>query len=69
MIPAAYGRLAAFAGSFRQQVKQRFPEPEKRRRFWEKMLQGPFAEMVFAGRDKAAADYFEQSLVEEWMKQ
>jgi uroporphyrin-III C-methyltransferase/precorrin-2 dehydrogenase/sirohydrochlorin ferrochelatase len=65
MIPAAYGRLAAFAGSFRQRVKQGLPEPKKRRRFWEKMLQGPFAEMIFAGRDKAAADYFEQSLEKE----
>jgi uroporphyrin-III C-methyltransferase / precorrin-2 dehydrogenase / sirohydrochlorin ferrochelatase len=65
MIPFAYGRLAAFSGSFRQRVKQSLHDPVKRRWFWEKMLQGPFAEMIFAGKDKAAADYFEQSLEKE----
>ncbi len=62
MIPVAFGRLAAYAARFRAQVKQRFSAPEARRRFWEKTLQGPFAEMVFAGRDRAAEAYLERSL-------
>lgn len=62
MIPAGYGRLAAYAASFRERVKLHFSHPEKRRIFWEKALQGPFAEMVFAGRDQAAKDYLEGSL-------
>lgn len=62
MIPAAYGRLAAYAAGFRERVKLHFSHPEKRRIFWEKALQGPFAEMVFAGRDRAAQDYLERSL-------
>ena len=62
MIPAGYGRLAAYAASFRERVKLHFSHPEKRRIFWEKVLQGPFAEMVFAGRDGAAKDYLEDSL-------
>ncbi|KIO48275.1 siroheme synthase CysG [Nitrosospira sp. NpAV] len=62
MIPAGYGRLAACAASFRERVKLHFSHPEKRRIFWEKALQGPFAEMVFAGRDRAAKDYLEGSL-------
>jgi uroporphyrin-III C-methyltransferase/precorrin-2 dehydrogenase/sirohydrochlorin ferrochelatase len=53
-IPAAYGRLAALVGRFRTKVKQRFSRPEARRRFWEKVLQGPIAEMMMAGRDQAA---------------
>jgi len=65
MIPAAYARLAAIAGKFRQQVKQHFTHAEKRRIFWEKTLQGPFAEMVLAGKDKAAQDYLSQSLQQE----
>lgn len=54
LIPASFGRLAALAGRFRQKVKERFDDPRDRRVFWEKALQGPIAEMVFAGRDKAA---------------
>ena len=53
LIPAGYGRLAALAGSFRDRVKARF-EPAERRRFWERALQGPIAELVLAGRDAEA---------------
>ncbi|MXS84555.1 uroporphyrinogen-III C-methyltransferase [Nitrosomonas sp. HPC101] len=62
LIPAAYGRLARYAARFREQVRQRFTHPENRRFFWEKILQGPFAEMVFAGRDQAAQDYLSEAL-------
>jgi len=65
MIPAAYGRLAAMAGRFREHVKQHFTHPEKRRIFWEKTLQGRFSEMVLAGQDEAAQDYLLQSLQQE----
>ena len=54
LIPSAYGRLAALAGQFRTAVKQRFTRSENRRMFWEKVFQGPIAEMVFAGQDQAA---------------
>ncbi len=65
MIPAAYGRLAAYAADFRERVKLHFSHPEKRRIFWEKALQGPFAEMVFTGRDREAKDYLERALESE----
>ncbi|MBP6058054.1 MAG: uroporphyrinogen-III C-methyltransferase [Nitrosomonas sp.] len=65
MIPAAYARLAAIAGKLRQRVKQHFTHPEKRRIFWEETLQGPFTEMVLAGKDKAAQEYLLQSLRQE----
>lgn len=65
MIPAAYGRLAASAASFRERVKLHFSHPAKRRMFWERALQGPFAEMIFAGREQAAQDYLERSLESE----
>lgn len=54
LIPSAYGRLSALAGQFRDKVKTRFTRSETRRKFWEKIFQGPVAEMVFAGQDHAA---------------
>ena len=54
LIPQAYGKLAALAGAFREQAKQRFADVESRRRFWEKVFEGPIAEMVFSGREAAA---------------
>jgi uroporphyrin-III C-methyltransferase/precorrin-2 dehydrogenase/sirohydrochlorin ferrochelatase len=55
LIPAGYGRLAALAAEFRERVKARF-KPSERRRFWERALQGPIAEMVLAGRDAEARE-------------
>ena len=55
LIPAGYGRLASLAASFRDEVKARF-KPSERRRFWERVLQGPIAELVFSGRDARARD-------------
>ncbi len=54
LIPASYGRLAELAARFRDPVKQRFENTTQRRRFWEKILQGPVAEMVYNGRDDEA---------------
>ena len=54
LIPASYGRLADLGARFREQVKQRLPNTTQRRRFWEQILQGPVAEMVYAGRDDEA---------------
>lgn len=53
MIPAAYGKLAGFVASFREQVKQRLPF-QQRRSFWETVLQGPIAEMLMSGHTQAA---------------
>ena len=53
LIPAGYGRLAALVVVFRDQVKARF-EPAQRRRFWERVLQGPIAELVYGGREGEA---------------
>ena len=53
LVPASYGRLAALVGAFRNEVKARF-KPAERRRFWEGVLQGPIAELIFTGRDQDA---------------
>lgn len=54
MLPAAYGRIAAIAGEFREQVKAKFATTESRRRFWEGVLQGPMVERVLSGQEQAA---------------
>jgi uroporphyrin-III C-methyltransferase/precorrin-2 dehydrogenase/sirohydrochlorin ferrochelatase len=54
LIPASYGRLAQIASSWRDRVKSRFDDGDSRRRFWEKILQGPAAELVLNGQEDAA---------------
>jgi uroporphyrin-III C-methyltransferase/precorrin-2 dehydrogenase/sirohydrochlorin ferrochelatase len=65
MIPASFGRLAELMGKSRALVRKRFPDMNERRRFWEHILQGPVAEMLFAGQDKAALKTLEQQLQDE----
>lgn len=54
MIPASFGRLATLMATVRAQIRQQIPDMRKRRRFWEDILQGPVAEMLYSGQDKAA---------------
>jgi uroporphyrin-III C-methyltransferase/precorrin-2 dehydrogenase/sirohydrochlorin ferrochelatase len=63
LIPAGYGRLAALAGEFRERVKARL-KPSERRRFWERVLQGPIAELVFSGRDAQAREALQATLAD-----
>jgi len=53
-IPSACGRLASLVEEYRDAVKERFSNVESRRYFWERILQGSIAEMVYAGRDEEA---------------
>lgn len=62
LIPAAYGRLAGLASEWRDRVKQRFESGDLRRRFWEKTLQGPAAELALNGRLEAAGQLLEATL-------
>lgn len=56
MLPASYGRIAAIAGEFREQVKTKFGTTQLRRRFWEDVLQGPLVERVVSGQEQAARE-------------
>ncbi len=62
LIPSSYGRLAQLMGRFRDEARRRFPDMTERRRFWEQILHGPIAEMLFAGQDKAAASALQSAL-------
>lgn len=61
-IPAAYGQLAALVERFRTPVKNRFPTVNARRGFWESVLQGQVAELVFAGKEQQAEQELQQSI-------
>jgi uroporphyrin-III C-methyltransferase/precorrin-2 dehydrogenase/sirohydrochlorin ferrochelatase len=62
LVPAAYGRLAQLMADFRDRAKQQFPQTQDRRRFWESVLHGPIAEMLFAGQEQAAKQALEEAL-------
>lgn len=66
LIPNAYGELADLVGSYRKAVQKRFAEPNNRRGFWEQVLQGPIAEMVFAGKKADAELALKTALGEEF---
>lgn len=56
ILPSAYGSLASLMEEFRDKVKKHFSDGDKRRRFWETVIQGPIAELVFAGKEEAARE-------------
>lgn len=62
LIPASYGRLASLVGGFREQAKAKFTDVNARRGFWEKILAGPVAELVFAGKERAAQEAMEKAI-------
>ena len=62
LIPAEFGRLAALAGEFRTQVRARISDASGRRKFWEQILGGPVAEMIYSGRDKEARESLVKAL-------
>ncbi len=49
MLPPGLARLAAIAGSFSVELRDRFPAPSIRRRVLERMLSGRAADLVLAG--------------------
>ncbi len=61
-VPAAYGRLAKLMDSYRDKVKARFSNVEQRRRFWDRLLDGEIAELMFSGQEERAREYLENAL-------
>lgn len=62
MVPAAWGRLARFAGRLRAEVKAAIPQDTARRLFWEQALEGVIAEQVMAGREARAEQLLRERL-------
>lgn len=63
-IPSAYGRLAEFAGRYRDRIKDMVPNATRRRRFWESMISGPVAEHVFSAQIEEAEALMDHLLAE-----
>lgn len=61
-LPASWGRVAALASRYRDQVKQAFSDTDQRRRFWETVLDGSVTEAVLAGNEEAAERQLQQQL-------
>jgi uroporphyrin-III C-methyltransferase / precorrin-2 dehydrogenase / sirohydrochlorin ferrochelatase len=56
LFPAAYGQLASFVGRFRSEVMDNIKTGQKRLRFWEKVIDGPVADMALAGDLRGAEE-------------
>jgi len=54
VLPARIGDLAGFIGRWRKQMHSRIPEFPLRRRFWERVVDGPIGALVLAGRSDEA---------------
>jgi uroporphyrin-III C-methyltransferase/precorrin-2 dehydrogenase/sirohydrochlorin ferrochelatase len=54
-LPARIGDLASFIGGFRKTIHGRIAEFPLRRRFWERIVDGPIGALVLAGRNDEAA--------------
>ena len=62
MIPSSFGRLATLMRNVRAKVRAQIPDMRKRRRFWEDVLHGPVAEMLYSGQEMAALAALEKRL-------
>jgi uroporphyrin-III C-methyltransferase/precorrin-2 dehydrogenase/sirohydrochlorin ferrochelatase len=54
MLPARIGDLATFIGRWRKSIHGRIAEFPLRRRFWERVVDGPIGALVLAGRNDEA---------------
>src|ERR1700716_3072085 len=54
VLPARIGDLANFIGRWRKSIHNRIPEFPLRRRFWERVVDGPIGALVLAGRSDEA---------------
>jgi uroporphyrin-III C-methyltransferase / precorrin-2 dehydrogenase / sirohydrochlorin ferrochelatase len=54
LLPARIGDVATLIGRWRKQVHGRIPDMSLRRRFWERVVDGPIGALVLAGRSDEA---------------
>ncbi|MGJ4993562.1 siroheme synthase CysG [Bradyrhizobium sp. HKCCYLS3077] len=54
LLPARIGELAGFIGDFRKIINPLIAEMPLRRRFWERVVDGPIGALVLAGRKQEA---------------
>ncbi|WNO07543.1 siroheme synthase CysG [Teredinibacter sp. KSP-S5-2] len=54
LFPGSYGHLAKLVGRYRDLVKTKLPAGDARRRFWEKIIDGPVGEHAISGNREEA---------------
>ena len=57
LLPPAYGRMAEFMGQFRDRVLAQIKSSRLRRRYWERMIDGPAGDMFLVGDERGAEKY------------
>jgi uroporphyrin-III C-methyltransferase/precorrin-2 dehydrogenase/sirohydrochlorin ferrochelatase len=62
LLPATFGRLARAAGALRPSIHRAIDDQTARRRFWERLLRGPFHSRALAGDVAGAARAVETEL-------
>ena len=62
VIPAAYGRLVTLVGQYRERLTASVGSSVLRRRFWERVLEGPVADRFLAGQEEEAKQELERAL-------
>jgi uroporphyrin-III C-methyltransferase/precorrin-2 dehydrogenase/sirohydrochlorin ferrochelatase len=62
-LPARIGDLAQRAGRWREPVKRRFASLQERRRFWQRLFDGPVAEHILANRTAQAENLVRRELM------
>lgn len=62
LIPAAYGRMVAWVGAHRDRLSASVKDGTQRRRFWERVLEGPVADRFLAGHEKEAKAELDKAL-------
>lgn len=62
LIPSGYGLLTSFLGGFRERVKHKISSFTERMRFWERVINGPAAELLLAGKTEQADALVESML-------
>ena len=63
-IDETFGTLAALLTRERERIRARFPHLDERRRFFERLLDGPLLQHLRKGRTRVAADLFDATLAE-----
>ncbi|PVZ90324.1 uroporphyrinogen-III C-methyltransferase [Serratia sp. S1B] len=64
LLPHGLGKLAQFSGHWRKAVKEKIPNPDQRRVFWEELYASPLKEQVFNDNLEKADQMLQQALAE-----
>jgi len=62
VLPGRIGEFARFLSSRRQRVKEKIPDGDLRRRFWQAVVDGPVARHAYAGADRECEQRFAAAL-------